>query len=588
MKLPTDQSTTRLAFKDETIPLIPAELEAFRGLVDLSFQGCSVGGVDPRALKAGGAGGVRVTFESGQTDFASIAATLLEHGAGNWKFELSSSDDQKKWHKDFDALDRLGDAFLDERALRECALRIASPRTKLTVPKVPAAPSRHHLRLLSLGDKKLRTASQAYLESWPNPVAQLPAGARWFLVGKPTQLDRATLEARIAASGGAVAKKLADATHVVVLDRPGDVALRPVLAGDLPVLLERQLCALLPAPAVADPVAPEEIAARLVDADPARVTPVLAQLELSAESATAHRTTLLALSRFHGDNEIRRHAQRVLSLSKDAALVRYVAENASKGPGWGIEGQARLVKLDGVIQQMARLGADSDELTRTLLFLARDPFALEAALRVAMVHTRDRERPYEGLREVTSLSFTGYDKPWPFALRSAPALEALEFRHSTLTGYDGHLGWLKRLRSLTLICTRFEVRALADAAGITRLTLSHFQADSLSSLASMEGVQELELRLHADTPAPADLGFLGGLRKLRRLHLAGAHFTSLAGVSAFSGLERVRLEQTAVTDLEPLAELTALREVVLSRGMSDAQINVLTRRRPDITVHLGA
>ena len=101
------------------------------------------------------------------------------------------------------------------------------------------------------------------------------------------------------------------------------------------------------------------------------------------------------------------------------------------------------------------------------------------------------------------------------------------------------------------------VRALVDLDGTIRAAI--LEGGPIDPVLA-ERVEMLDFRDRADL---ADLGFVTGLPRLKRLSLAGTRVRDLAPLADVPTLEALDLSRTAVEDLAPLAGLPRLSELIL-------------------------
>ncbi len=109
--------------------------------------------------------------------------------------------------------------------------------------------------------------------------------------------------------------------------------------------------------------------------------------------------------------------------------------------------------------------------------------------------------------------------------------------------------------------------AKAKRTGTTGLSFFGMSLDRLPpEIADLTGLQRLDLRNTQIT----DLAPLAGLTGLQRLDLNTTQITDLAPLAGLTGLQRLRLGNTQITDLAPLAGLTGLGDLTVDRtGVAD-------------------
>lgn len=110
-----------------------------------------------------------------------------------------------------------------------------------------------------------------------------------------------------------------------------------------------------------------------------------------------------------------------------------------------------------------------------------------------------------------------------------------------------------------------EIRRV-KAEGGTSLDLSGKQFHALDRIPAEIGLLTNLVTLNLAHTAVSDLAPLAGLTALRRLTLNGSAVTDLALLARLTALKWLNLSETAVTDLAPIAGLTALQRLWLNQS----------------------
>lgn len=104
-------------------------------------------------------------------------------------------------------------------------------------------------------------------------------------------------------------------------------------------------------------------------------------------------------------------------------------------------------------------------------------------------------------------------------------------------------------------------KSMGLLTGLQKLSLRGLKDDCLTSIISLENLQELDLVSAEIT----NLKGLSYLRNLRRLHLSGTKITSLDGIEALTNLQDLNLFNTEISSTESLSHLINLQWLNLSQ-----------------------
>ncbi len=213
--------------------------------VALSAELCSLelrgGGFDslPREALDGPGVPFRVALDHVELPWEALLEQLVVHGAGRWRISRVTGAPRAMARK-LKAACRLGQDFLGEARLRHLALTLSMDG----VPEHP--PTMQDLNLAQARDRRVRQRALVWFAaSLPPPPLPGP-GQAVVLLGKPCLGSSTQLKQALTAAGLRVVRSPAQASHAVLLQRPGP-ALAEAQQSGLVMLFEPWLRELLQA-----------------------------------------------------------------------------------------------------------------------------------------------------------------------------------------------------------------------------------------------------------------------------------------------------------------------------------------------------
>lgn len=577
-----------------TVERLPASVARARHLKTLTLSDTPVPAFEPGAFRAQHDREALQVFLGGESDFPALARELLAHGLGEVRFSFMKMKgfDEKAAKKMLATLEDMGDDCLGQPVLRQRCFEFGPDADGWAVSiglstSLPTAATRSDLTVLDLPKKPFRQRALLWLErALPNPLAAggIPPGARFLLLGTPLYYERKNLVLQIESRGFGVEKALPKATHVLVMDRPGD-KISGAIASDLPIVLEMHLKEVFEsaAPKRVEPGTDnaENVEQMLLRDDPKGLRLALEFLK----STTVPRDLLpllVAIMLFSPDPEHRANYKAlVLSKTDESTHARFAGD---KRAYFALRDGKKVAKL--IESMKADLGLDPVLFSR---FIMRVLTWTLRASDVAELLWTALQFPENGPHVFGYLAKEPWVPIWflkgriPAGLERLTAAEELRFVHCKLTGGLEELAKAPKLRKLELSGKVKDVRPLGaltdleelDVGGtditslffvaklgrLKRLSLSNTAITDLSPVASLKDLEYLCL---AWTPA-ADLQPLAGLKRLRNVALNEmANLRDVAPLAHIASLTHVNLINSKVDDIGPLEQLAArLQELKL-------------------------
>ncbi len=463
------------------------------------------------------------------------------------------------------------------------------------------APLPIRLRTLDSKLRDQRETALARLEADATPP-KLPAGAKLILAGKPKYYSKQELQKHIESHGFSVTTKVKEATHALVMTKPGK-KLEAILEAELPIVLEIQVRDLAEAAApellTDDSPAIDNVEALLLSDDDANVKLGLDLLG-AGSLPSALLPVLLALSLFCPDNGLRRAAKKVL-LAKAPDPISKRFENDRRN----YASMSKVEKLHKLIKELEGLDIAGAELAPHLVrFAAREGSKqdLENVLSAALAFEPSGESlfpliPHDTYNAI-SLVLTSVTGAVPGGLSHMTKLEDLHCYQCRFAEGAFTTPALERFHMVG--GTLHDAAALAGLTTLTGIDINVvLPTMDLSPLAALSGVTDLQLCLRdsdrrrfehyrepGDVPKKAkwlDLAPLSQLTGLEVVKLNGL-VRDLTPLASLPKLRELDIQNTPLEDLTPLHAIASLRKLTLGPRLTESHGDELRRALPKLTI----
>jgi len=535
----------------EAFAKLPSGCEVF-------LRDCKVGPL-PEAAKAG-EGKLKLTFEYCSGKFAALKKDALLNGTGRVEITVYGSSGRRD--KAWGYIRSLGNDGVGDPELRQWAFDLRSKGAKALTPPVRVA----HLQLMTFSAKPVRMAALEFLEAgWPNPMAQAPEKAAFFLAGKPTYHAAKELKERIKACGHKVVTKPEKASYALLLDQPKD-KLGRALEAELPIALEKHLKEHLDA--AEGPAAPlseaqeGRLADLLLDKDPKTVAWALGMLG-GVELTTEVLTSLVLAMMFSPEAKNRKAAKlHLLGHAPEVVVNRFRTDRrqyASLADG----GKLRKLALE-----MERLGLNGPQFALGLLHCIcvqrANSYLSDEVLTVVLQWPETLEQAFRslsGLRQVYLPRMKGSFWPHMRELTECRELRVGGGKHTNTDHMDELLA-MPNFEKLEYWVSPARLELLAPLAGKLEGLEARGAPSELRSVEPLSNFEKLKMLSIGHTEV-ADLSPLAGL-PLVNLQVPETKVADLSVLRELPDLQYLNISRCPVTDLEPLRSLSKLRGLNIS------------------------
>jgi len=579
------EGVERLILESVTLKEVPAALGNMKDLVEIAFDNCELGAIDPAAFNAG-KGPLEVRFMYSQFDEDALFKHVLVHGQGNWRIKVFQSGEGYQQDPRWKLVAQLGDDGLGDAQYREQSFALL----RGWLSELPKEPGAKELRLLDHAKKNIRELALAYLEPrFPDAVADgLPEGAKLFAIGKATYHDKGVLETKLAARNATLSRTAKGATHVLVMAQPGD-KLDAAIATGLPIVLEAHLKRALAKDAAPAPKAtPKEagnLSQLLLSVDEANQMLALEMVK-AREIDGEILPLLLATILFSESADVRKRGRELIATHGSPKMVAHF--QGDKRNYVSITDGAKLGKL--AKEFSAGFGLNPMMFTRALVqvFSRRKNHwagTVEPALVAALQYPENENVVFGYLSDWKEIFLPSPKKRLWSGLSALTSLERLRIPGGSLTVADNleELGslpnpirielWvkavnLKLLAPLAKIVCALEFRGawseltdLAPLAAWKRLVGLDVQNTGITDVSPLVDLPLQWLRV-GDTKLE-DVTPLAKMKSLTWLDVQRIPAEDLSSLAALTELTSLNMSFTAQKDLRPFKTLTKLKQLEL-------------------------
>lgn len=556
----------RLSLRGVEIAEVPAALGELTQLVDLSFDNCKVGPIDPRAFDAGkDKGPLEVRFMYSELDEDALFDQVLVHGQGNWRIKVFRGGNGYQQEPRWKLVSQLGDDGLGDATYRRQSFDLLCGREHA----LPKEPGHDELRLLDHKKKNIRELALAYLEPrFPDAVAEgVPAGAKLFAVGKPSYHDKGDLEAKLQKYGASLVRSEKDATHVLLMATPGD-KLAVALGSNLPIVLEAHLKRALakdaaPAPA-ATPKEAKNLEQLLLSVDEANQLLALEMVK-SRELSGELLPLLMAVILFSESAAVRKRGRELIATHGSREMVAHF--QGDKRNYVAITDGKKLGKL--AVEFRNGFGLDPVLFTRALvrvLCARKDPsaYTVEPGLIAALGYPENERVVFGYLSSMTNVCLPSTKKRLPAGLSALKSLERLRIPSGTLTSAENmeELAGLSRPFILEIWVKAVNLQLLAPLSKV--VSALHFRGSwsELSDVSPLRDWKTLQ-GVNLEDTGVTDVSPLSDI-PMSWLSISNTNVTSVAPIAKMKSLTSLNVQRIPATDIAELAVLSNLTSLNIS------------------------